>query len=529
MAAPSFTLEKPEPHVAHKWLITVAVVLGAAMEILDTSIVNVALPYMRGSFNASVDQITWVLTGYIVANGIMIPMTGWIATRVGRKRYFMTSVVIFMIASSLCGMATSLHEIVIFRLLQGAAGAAMVPLSQAILMETFPPSEQAMAMAMWGLGIIMAPILGPTLGGYITDTFNWRWNFYINVPVGIVCLMMVGVFVHDPSYLKRARRRYVDYWGIALLVLSIGLMQLVLNRGQRSDWFAAPWVRYCTFASILGFILMVWRELQFPEPILELRTLKTPAFTLSVFVMTFMVMTIYSINLLNPLFFEDLLGYTAWNAGLAVLPRGVGAGVAMLLVGQLSRYRIDSRPLMGIGFAVGAWASWQMAHWTLQISMASTLWPIMLFGLVSAGFPILSAAGLTDVPRERMGYAASLYNMMRSVGASVGIAMVSALLVQLKQVHQSHLVNDLSTFKMWQLSERGPRVPGVPYALKFNYSQELITGQKQGLAILYHTVQKQAALMSYNDLYRWICFLLIFLIPWFVFFKRTTGGSRMAE
>ena len=326
MAAPTLTQEKPEPHVSHKWLITAAVVLGASMEILDTSIVNVALPYMRGSFNASVDQITWVLTGYIVANGIMIPLTGWIAPRIGRKRYFMSSVVVFVIASALCGMATSLREIVLFRLLQGAAGAAMIPLSQAILMETFPPSEHAMAMAMWGLGIIMAPILGPSLGGYITDRLNWRWNFYINVPIGILCMMMVGLFVHDPTYLKRARRKYVDYWGIVLLVLSIGLMQIVLNRGQRADWFASPWVRYFTVTSILCFILMAWRELRFPEPIIELRTLKTTAFTLSVVVMTMMVMTIYAINLLNPLFFEDLLGYTAWNAGLAVLPRGIGAG-----------------------------------------------------------------------------------------------------------------------------------------------------------------------------------------------------------
>lgn len=529
MAAPTVTLENPEPQVVHKWLITAAVVLGASMEILDTSIVNVALPYMRGSFNASVDEITWVLTGYIVANGIMIPLTGWIAPRIGRKRYFMGSVIVFVIASAMCGMAASLREIVLFRLLQGAAGAAMIPLSQAILMETFPPSEHAMAMAMWGLGIIMAPILGPSLGGYITDKLNWRWNFYINVPIGIMCLTMVGLFVHDPTYLKRARRKYVDYWGIVLLVLSIGLMQIVLNRGQRADWFASPWVRYFTATSIVCFILMVWRELQFPEPIVELRALKTPAFTLSVVVMTMMVMTIYGINLLNPLFFEDLLGYTAWNAGLAVLPRGIGAGVAMLLVGQLSRYRLDTRPVMGIGFAIGAWASWQMAHWTLQISMRSTLWPIMLFGLVSAGFPILSATGLTDVPRERMGYAASLYNMMRSMGASVGIALISNLLVNREQVHQSHLIDRLSAFRMWRLSQRGPRVPGVPYALKFNYPREVITGQKQGLVLLYHTVQKQASLMAYNDLYRWICFLLIFLIPWFVFFKRTSGGSTTAE
>ncbi|MGH7916900.1 MAG: DHA2 family efflux MFS transporter permease subunit, partial [Candidatus Binataceae bacterium] len=390
MAATTLKQAAAGPPAAHKWLVTIAVMLGATMEILDTSIANVALPYMQGSFSVTVDEITWVLTSYVIANGIMIPMTGWISARFGRKRYFMTSVVIFIVASGLCGIAQSLSEMVVFRLLQGAAGAAMIPSSQAILMETFPPSEQAMAMSMWGLGIIMAPIFGPTLGGWITDNLNWRWNFYINVPIGIFSLIMVYAFVSDPPYLTRRKNIRTDYLGILFLVVALGLMQIVLDRGQRSGWFSAAWVRYFTFFSVTSAILLVFHELHFSEPIVDFRIFRYPAFAVSVLMIMVMVLGLYAINLLNPLFLQDLLGYNAWRAGLAVLPRGVGAGIAMLLVGFLSRRGIDTRPLMGMGFAVGAWAAWQMSYWNLQVSMDVIFWPILLFGLVSMAFPLLS-------------------------------------------------------------------------------------------------------------------------------------------
>jgi DHA2 family multidrug resistance protein len=233
---------------AHKWLIALAVMLGTTLEVLDTSIVNVALPHMQGAFSASVDEIAWVVTSYLVANGIVIPMTAWISSRFGRKRYFLLSVFTFVAASALCGAAQSLSQMIVFRLLQGAAGAAMIPSSQAILMETFPPEEQQMAMALWGVGLMVAPILGPTLGGWITDNWNWRWNFYINVPVGVAAFAMAAAFVHDPPYLRNHEkaRGAVDYAGILLLVLSLGALQIVLDRGQRADWFASPWVVYAT-------------------------------------------------------------------------------------------------------------------------------------------------------------------------------------------------------------------------------------------------------------------------------------------
>src|SRR5713226_5368620 len=225
---------------SHKWLVALAVMLGTTLEVLDTSIVNVSLPHMQGSFSASVDEIAWVLTSYLVANGIMIPMTGWISSRFGRKRYFLTSVAVFVVASGFCGAAQSLDQMVIFRLIQGAAGAAMVPSSQAILMETFPPNEQQLAMATWGMGLMVAPILGPTIGGWITDNWTWRWTFYMNVPLGTVALMMVSAFVHDPPHLsKRAQGASVDYLGMIYLVLCLGLAQIIFDRGERADWFNA--------------------------------------------------------------------------------------------------------------------------------------------------------------------------------------------------------------------------------------------------------------------------------------------------
>jgi MFS transporter, DHA2 family, multidrug resistance protein len=263
----------PSRAASHKWFIALAVMLGTTLEVLDSSIINVALPHLQGAFCASLDEIAWVVTSYLVANGIMIPMTGWISARFGRKRYFLTSVFVFVAASALCGAAQSLMQIVIFRLVQGVAGAAMVPSSQAILIETFPPEERQMAMAVWGTGVMVAPIAGPTIGGWITDNWSWRWNFYINVPIGILAFLMVSAFVRDPAFMheRQARGGKVDYAGIALLAFSLGLLQIVLDRGQRADWFNSPWVVYAASFSALSFVLLVLRELSFSEPILDCR------------------------------------------------------------------------------------------------------------------------------------------------------------------------------------------------------------------------------------------------------------------
>jgi DHA2 family multidrug resistance protein len=511
---------------SHKWLVALAVMLGAALEVLDNTIVNVSLPHMQGTFSASVDEIAWVATSYLIANGIMIPMTGWISSRFGRKRYFLFSVTAFMAASACCGAARSLDQMVVFRLIQGAAGAAMIPSSQAILMETFPPNEQALAMATWGVGLMVAPIMGPTLGGWITDNLSWRWNFYINVPLGILAALMVYAFVHDPAYLRerRAAGGRVDYLGICFLTLGLGLSSLVLDRGQRADWFASPWVVYATFAAALSLIALVIHELRFSEPILDLRILKNPQFTLAVCMVVVMSFVLFGTGLLNPIFLQEYMGYTAWQAGLVMAPRGIGTMIAMFSLGQLARTGWDTRPLIGVGFILMASGLWTMAGWSLQVDTWGVIQPSIVLGLgLGLIFPTLSAATLSCVPRERMGYAASLYNMMRNTGAAVGISYLMTTLLNHEQIHQSRLVEHFSIFDAWNLSQTAPAMPGAT-----QFGSQMMEGQNPALGRIYLMIQAQAAMLSFNDIYRTLAFVAILLVPSFVFLRRVSGPPDSA-
>jgi MFS transporter, DHA2 family, multidrug resistance protein len=495
--------------------------LGTTLEVLDTSIVNVALPHMQGSFSASLDEISWVVTSYLVANGIMIPMTGWISARFGRKRYFLISVSVFVVASMLCGAAQSLQQMVLFRLLQGVAGAAMIPSSQAILMETFPPEEQQMAMAVWGMGLMVAPILGPTLGGWITDNWTWRWNFYINLPIGMIAIAMVSAFVHDPHYLAARRGRKVDYAGMLLLVVSLGLMQIVVDRGERSDWFNSPWVAYATAASALAFAVLIFQELIFSEPILDLRILKQRIFSASLVLQVAMSGVLFGTLLISPIFMQEFLGYTPWISGVVQAPRGLGSMVGMLLVGQASRHGYDTKPMVGVGFGLVALGTWLMSGWNLQASMWAVTWPPVImsmgFGMI---FPTISAAALSGIRPERMGYAASLYNMMRNAGAAIGIAYMTNMLVRHQQVHQSILAERFSVFDAWRLSSAGPMRPGSP---SFGYLHQMLTGQKQGLGMVYGVVQAQASMLAFNDIYRILAGLSLLMVPAFLLLR---GGPK---
>jgi MFS transporter, DHA2 family, multidrug resistance protein len=509
---------------SHRWLIALAVMLGTALEVLDTSIVNVALPHMQGSFSASLDEISWVVTSYLVANGIMIPMTGWISSRFGRKRYFLTSVTVFVAASMLCGAAQSLQQMVVFRLLQGIAGAAMIPSSQAILMETFPPEEQQLAMAVWGMGLMVAPILGPTLGGWITDNWSWRWNFYINLPIGMIAIAMVSAFVHDPHYLAGRKGRKVDYAGMLLLVVALGLMQIVVDRGERADWFNSPWVVYATTASALAFVVLAFRELLFSEPILDLRILKERIFAASLVLQVAMSGVLFGTLLISPIFMQEFLGYTPWVSGLVQAPRGLGSMTGMLLVGQVSRRGHDTKGFVGVGFALVALATWIMSGWNLQASMWAVTWPPVImslgFGMI---FPTISAAALSGIKRERMGYAASLYNMMRNTGAAIGIAYMTNILVRHQQVHQAILAEHFSVFDAWRLSIAPPMRPGSP---SFGYLHQLITGQERGLGMVYGMVQSQSSMLAFNDIYRMLAGMSLLMVPAFLLLR---GGTKSAS
>ncbi len=512
MAAPAGALHLEAHRSSHKWLIALAVMLGTTLEVLDNSIINVALPHLQGSFSAGVDEITWVVTSYLVANGIMIPMTGWISSHFGRKRYFLTSVMVFVLASAACGAAQSLAEIVIFRLVQGAAGAAMIPSSQAILMETFPPEEQQLAMALWGVGLMVAPIAGPTLGGWITDNWSWRWNFYINVPIGALAFVMVSAFVHDPAFMRerRARGGRVDYLGIVLLALSLGLLQIVLDRGQRADWFNAPWVVYATSCSVTAFLLLILRELRFSEPILDLRIFKEPVFIVATTLTVSMSFVLFGVILMTPLFLQELMGYSAWRAGLVLAPQGFGAMFSMMLTGQLARAGVNTRPMVGLGFALASLGAWLTSGWDLQINAWTVIWNRTVmslgFGMI---FPNTSAAALSCVPPQRIGYASSLFNMLRNTGAAIGIAFMTNTLLSRQQVHQSRLVEHFSVFDAWRLHEVGQRLPNSPV---FSYLPQMPAAHQQ-LGILYGAVQAQSAMLSFNDIYWVIAIGVIPLIP----------------
>jgi DHA2 family multidrug resistance protein len=490
-ASINLTSEHPQPH---KWLVAAAVLLGAILTILDGSIVNVALPYMQTSFGVGVDRISWVVTSYLAAVSVMIPMSGWIAVRIGRRRYLLISVVLFVTASAMCGLAQSIGQMVLFRILQGAAGAAMMPLSQAILLETFPVEEHTLAMTTFGIGMMAAPVIGPTLGGWITETWSWRWNFYINVPTGAFAAWMVYAYVHDPGYLRDQRGSgKVDYAGIILIAASLGLFQVVLGRGGHDGWFAAPWVRYGAAFSALSMVALVIHELRFPEPIVDLRMFKIVGFSIAVVLISLQGLALWTVNLLNPLFLENVLHYDALRAGLAVAPRGLGVVVALLTVGQLSRRGFEMRPLVCAGFVVGAYEAYRMSQWTIGVHESEVLLPIFLFGLgLGAIFPIVTALGIGQISRERMGFAASLFSVMINTGAAAGIAVATNLLTSRHRYHEGQLLATMSTSRH-----------------------------------LANALQSEAWLLAYNDVYRVTAILLLLLAPWALLLKRAPVGGNV--
>jgi DHA2 family multidrug resistance protein len=450
---------------------------------------------MQRSFGVGVDRISWVVTSYLAAVSVMIPLSGWTAVRIGRRRYLLVSVVLFVAASALCGLAQGVGQMVVFRVIQGAAGAAMMPLSQAILLETFPVEEHTLAMTTFGIGMMAAPVIGPTLGGWITETWSWRWNFYINVPTGAFAALMVYAYVHDPGYLREQRGTgQIDYVGIILIAAALGLFQIVLGRGGYDGWFTAPWVKYGAALSALSMVALVIHELRFPEPIVDLRMFKIPGFSIAVVLISLQGLALWTVNLLNPLFLENVLHYDAWRAGLAVAPRGLGVVVALLAVGQLSRRQFEMRPLVCAGFVLGAYEAYRMSQWTIGVTESEVLLPIFLFGLgLGAIFPIVTALGIGQISRERMGFAASLFSMMINTGAAAGIAVATNLLTSGHQRHEAQLLATLS----------------APNHLT-------------------STLKSQAWLFAYNDVYRVTAVLLLLLAPWALLLKRTQVDANTA-
>jgi len=374
--------------------------------------------------------------------------------------------------------------------------------------------------------MMVAPIMGPTIGGWITSTLSWRWNFYINVPIGTLGAFMVARFVEDPPYLRQLKKDApIDWLGIFCLVIGLGLGEIILDRGERADWFATPWVVYCSIAALSALTLLVVQELRTADPVIELRMLSDRHFTLPVSLVILLTFTLYGTAILNPVFLQELLGYDAMKAGLVMAPRGFGTMFAMLLLGTLSRRGFDTRFLVGIGFGLVAAAMWEMAGLNLQSDTFRIVWPTVLQGIgTGLVFPGLSAAALSSMPRQRMGYAASLYAVTRNLGAAIGTSYLTTMLIRQQQVRQSYLVEHVSIFSL-------VRIPAMGSG-QTDLAQQLVAGQHQGMMVLYHAVQRQAMMLSFNDIYRILAVVMALMIPGFLLLRkgqRSSGGPAAAH
>ena len=487
------------------------VMLATFMEVLDTSVANVALPHIAGSLSATPEEATWVLTSYLVANAIILPMGAWFSMLLGRKRFYMICVAVFTVSSFLCGMAPTLGLLIFFRVLQGLGGGALQPISQAILVESFPREKQGMAMAVFGMGVVVAPVIGPTLGGWITDNFSWGWIFFINVPIGMVALLLTSPLVHDPPYLVRkslGQDFQVDYMGFGLLALGLGSLEIVLDEGQRKDWLSSNYI--VTFAILTAVCLVgvvIW-ELRQKQPVIDFHVLKERNFALATGSMLVLGFVLYGSTMLLPLFLQTLLGYTAMLSGMVLSPGGIAVCVAMPVVGMLLR-RYQARWLVIFGVAVSAAGLMAMSRFTLQLDYATAVRTriVQSFGLAFLFVPI-STVAFMRIPRERMNYATGLFNLARNIGGSSGIAATTTMLARRAQYHQSVLVSHLTPYDP---AYRDALAKATMALQAGGSSGTDAAAQAQGM--IYGTLLKQSSMLAFADAFWVMGMLFLVIIP----------------
>jgi DHA2 family multidrug resistance protein len=496
------------------WLIAASVMLATFMEVLDTSVANVALPHIAGNLSATPEESTWVLTSYLVSNAIILPATNWLSRFFGRKRFLIVCIVIFTLSSALCGAATSLGMLVFARILQGAGGGALQPIAQSVLLESFPPEKRGSAMAVFGMGIVVAPIIGPTLGGWITDNYSWRWIFYINVPVGALAVFMANTFIEDPPYIKHQKPGRIDYIGFGLMALGLAALQLVLDKGQEEDWFASNFIFTTTVIAVTALVAFVIWELRSNEPIVNLRILSNRNFAVGTMLMTIMGIVLYGTIALLPLFLQTLLGYPAVQSGMAVSPRGFGSILSMIIIGRLIG-KIDSRYLIMFGFSVLAFSTYLFSDINLQISMSSVVWPNIISGL-AMGFVFvpLTTAAMGTLSNEQMGNASGVFNLMRNTGGSIGIAAMTTLLARGVQTHQAAMASHITPYDP-AFQQRFQQLRQA-----FAAHSDPVTATQQAYGAIYGTVARQATVLSYIDNFRILSFLCLLCIPASFLFKR---------
>jgi DHA2 family multidrug resistance protein len=518
-ASPAGSGQTAETAGVNPWLIALSVILPTFMEVLDTAIASVALPYIAGSLSASNSEATWVLTSYLVANAVILPASNWFALRFGRKRFLITCVIIFTVASFFCGAAPTLGFILVARIVQGAGGGALQPLSQSILLESFPPARRSAAMAVFAFGIVVAPVLGPTLGGWLTDTYSWRYAFYINIPVGLLAVFMISRFVNDPPYVKNAKVGPFDNLGFGLLAVWTGCLQIVLDKGQEDDWFGAVWIRWATgfmVVALIWFIVHCWRRKQ---ALVDLKILKNWNFGVGCALMGMLGVAIYSTITVLPLYYQEVLGYTAFAAGLVVGPRGIGSIIGMPAIGYLGS-KVDNRFLLSCGFLGFGICSIFFANVNLGISPTTLLVPIVITGFaLSFVFVPITTMAYGTLRNDQIGNASGIFNLLRNIGGSIGIATAQTLLVRRAAIHQTEVSASAPVVDYWFQQRMS--------SLTTFLGRELgpAAGHAGAQATLYRQIDQQALLWSFVDVFRWTALLAFVCSAAVWLFRRVKPGK----
>jgi DHA2 family multidrug resistance protein len=506
---------------ARKWIITFTVILASVIELIDTSIVNVSLPQMMGNLGATLDDATWVITAYVVANVIVVPMTGWLASVFGRRNYFVGSIVLFTIASFFCGHATNLWELVAFRFVQGVGGGALLSTSQSILVETFPKEELGLANALFGLGVVVGPTIGPTLGGWITDNFSWPWIFYVNLPIGLVAAFLSVGYIRDPK-VKRVVGA-VDYWGILFLILGIGSLQVVLERGEREDWFTSPKITTLAVIAASGLVAFVWRELTAEHPVVDLRVLKDRSLAVGTFFTFVLGFGLYASVFIFPVFAQNLLGFSAMQTGLILLPGGLTTAIMMPLVGKALQKGVPAQLMNAAGFFVFFLSTHLLAQSTLSSGRQDFFLPLVLRGVgLGLLFVPLTTLALSNLKGTAIPQGAGLTNMMRQLGGSFGVALMATFIGKRAGTERGLLLQHVSSYD----PAVRERLEGMTKAFLAK-GATFLDAQRQALAALEGTVMRQTYLLTYRDAFRVVGFFFLLCIPLLLLFKRGKGSAPL--
>lgn len=495
-------------HGFRKWIITITVIMASLLELIDTTIVNVALPDIMGNLGATLEDAGWLVTGYAVANVIILPMSGWLGDRFGRKNYFMASILIFTLASFLCGYSENLTQLILFRILQGLAGGGLLSTAQAILMETWPREEIGMATALFGLGAVVGPTIGPTIGGYITDNANdWRYIFYVNIPVGAIAAFLVSMFVRESP--KLAKDKPIDWWGILLLATGVGSLQVVLEKGESEDWFATPYIALLTVTTILSGVGFIWRELSTDHPVVDFRILKNRSFAVGIITSFSLGFALYGSVFIFPIFCQNLLGFTAFQTGLIMLPSGVATIIMMPFVGMLLKRGVPAQLMATGGFFLFFIFCWLLSNSTLESGTGDFFWPLITRGIgMAILFVPLTTLAVQDLQGKQIGQGVGLNNMMRQLGGSFGVAILTTLIHLKSGEIRNLLFGNINPYNPAYTQ----RLDGlIRKFMEKGFSME--QARQMAIKAIETTVVKQTMLVTYDSMFMLIGVFVLASIP----------------